>query len=40
VVSVHESKPVCQLAVSVVRGDGEAVLEGEAWCYTFVQARE
>jgi acyl dehydratase len=40
VVSVHESKPVCQLAVSVVRGDGEVVLKGEAWCYTFVQARE
>jgi acyl dehydratase len=36
VVSVHESKPVCQLAVSVVRGDGERVLEGEAWCYTFI----
>lgn len=39
VVSVHESKPVCQLAVSVVRQDGEEVLNGEAWCYTFVDAR-
>ena len=32
---VHESKPVCQLAVKVTRADGEVVLEGEAWCYTF-----
>ncbi len=35
VLSVHASKPVCQLKVEVVRGDGEVVLEGEAWCYTF-----
>jgi acyl dehydratase len=35
VLSVHASKPVCQLAISVVRQDGERVLEGEAWCYTF-----
>jgi len=35
VLSVHASKPVTQLAVAVVRGDGEVVLEGEAWCYTF-----
>lgn len=40
VVSVHASKPVCQLRVRITRdpGDGrpaEAVLEGEAWCYTF-----
>jgi acyl dehydratase len=34
VVSVHDSKPVTQLAVRVRRQDGEAVLEGEAWCYT------
>lgn len=34
VLSVHESKPVTQLAVVVKRGDGEVVLEGEAWCYT------
>jgi acyl dehydratase len=33
--SVHASKPVTQLAVKVVRGDGTVVLEGEAWCYTF-----
>ncbi len=36
VVSVHETKPVCQLRVSVTRQDGETVLEGEAWCYRFL----
>ena len=37
VLSVHERKPVCELAVQVVRGsDGETVLEGKAWCYRFV----
>ncbi len=35
VLHVHASKPVCQLAVSVKRQDGESVLSGEAWCYTF-----
>jgi len=35
VLSIHASKPVTQLAFEVVRGDGEVVLEGEAWCYTF-----
>jgi len=39
VLSVHVSKPVTQLAIEVVRGDGEPVLEGEAWCYTFSQVR-
>lgn len=39
VISVHETKPVCQLAVSVAREDGEEVLKGEAWCYTFIQER-
>jgi len=34
VLSVHESKPVVQLGVSVAREDGTVVLEGEAWCYT------
>jgi len=34
IVSVHESKPVCQLKVKVARQTGETVLEGEAWCYT------
>ena len=34
VVSVHDSKPVTQLAVVVKRSDGEVVLEGDVWCYT------
>lgn len=34
VAEVHATKPVCRLAVRVVRQDGETVLEGEAWCYT------
>ena len=35
VISRHETKPVTQLKIRVVRQDGEVVLEGEAWCYTF-----
>jgi acyl dehydratase len=35
VVSVHPSKPVTQLSITVRRQDGETVLEGEAWCYRF-----
>lgn len=35
VLSVHPSKPVTQLRIRVARQDGEVVLEGEAWCYTF-----
>ena len=35
VVSVHDTKPVTELAVAVTRQDGEVVLEGSAWCYTF-----
>jgi acyl dehydratase len=35
VLSVHARKPVSQLRIRVWRQDGEAVLEGEAWCYTF-----
>ena len=35
VVGVHATKPVTQLAIRVVREDGETVLDGEAWCYTF-----
>ena len=35
VMSVHESKPVCQLKIKVTRQTGETVLEGEAWCYRF-----
>jgi len=34
VLSVHETKPVTRLKVSITRQDGERVLEGEAWCYT------
>ena len=36
VLSVHESKPVCQLRMTVERDDGETVLEGDAWCYRFL----
>ena len=35
VLSVHATKPVTQLRIRVLRQTGEAVLEGEAWCYTF-----
>jgi acyl dehydratase len=35
VISIHETKPVSQLAFNITRQDGETVLEGEAWCYTF-----
>lgn len=35
VASVHATKPVTELRVRVSRQDGETVLEGEAWCYTF-----
>jgi acyl dehydratase len=38
VVSVHATKPVTQLQIRVTRQDGETVLEGEAWCYTFTPA--
>ena len=36
VLSVHATKPVTQLRMTVSRSDGERVLEGEAWCYTFL----
>lgn len=35
VLKVHESKPVTQLKIVISRQDGDVVLEGEAWCYTF-----
>ena len=35
VLQVHATKPVTQLKIAVTRQDGETVLEGEAWCYTF-----
>ena len=38
VMSVHETKPVTQLQIKVSRQNGETVLEGEAWCYTFSPA--
>ena len=34
VASVHPSKPVTQLRITVTRQTGETVLDGEAWCYT------
>jgi acyl dehydratase len=39
IMSIHASKPVTQLSVKVTRQDGETVLEGEAWCYTFTPTR-
>ena len=39
VISKHETKPVTQLKIKVSRQDGEIVLEGEAWCYTFTPGR-
>ncbi len=35
VLSVHPTKPVTQLKITVKRQNGEIVLDGEAWCYTF-----
>ena len=35
VVGRHETKPVTQLKIKITRHEGETVLEGEAWCYTF-----
>ena len=35
VLFVHATKPVIQLKMTVTRQEGETVLEGEAWCYTF-----
>jgi len=32
--SVHETKPVTQLRITVTRQTSETVLEGEAWCHT------
>ena len=34
VLSVHASKPVTQLKITITRQTGETVLEGVAWCYT------
>ena len=35
ILSVHETKPVTQLKIKITNQNGEIVLEGEAWCYTF-----
>ena len=35
VLKIHDTKPVTQLRVEVRRDDGELVLRGSAWCYTF-----
>lgn len=35
VTEVHPTKPVTRLQATVRRGDGEVVLKGECWCYTF-----
>ena len=35
ILKVHATKPVTHLRIKVRRQDGETVLEGEAWCYTF-----
>lgn len=40
VVSMHATKPVTQLKVTVTRQTGETVLEGEAWCYTLAPDRD
>ncbi len=40
VLSVHGTKPVTQLGITVRRQTGEIVLEGEAWCYKFQPAAE
>ena len=38
VLKVHATKPVTHLGVRISQQDGETVLEGEAWCYTFSPA--
>lgn len=37
VLSIHDSKPVTQLKVEITRQDQGLVLEGEAWCFTFLR---
>jgi acyl dehydratase len=34
ILELHKTKPVSKIGVKIVRGDGEVVLEGDAWCYT------
>jgi acyl dehydratase len=35
IVSKHGTKPVTNLQVRITNQQGDTVLEGEAWCYTF-----
>lgn len=35
IVSIHGTKPVTNLQVRITNQQGDTVLEGEAWCYTF-----
>jgi acyl dehydratase len=35
VLSVHATKPVTRLKITITQQDGEVVLDGEAWCYAF-----
>ena len=35
ILSIHATKPVTQLKMVITRQDGETVLEGDTWCYTF-----
>jgi len=35
ILSIHATKLVMQLKVAITRQNGETVLDGEAWCYTF-----
>jgi hypothetical protein len=35
VLSIHPTKPVTHLKITIKRQDGKTVLEGEAWRYTF-----
>jgi acyl dehydratase len=40
ILDVHQTKPVSKIGVKIVRGDGQVVLEGDAWCYTARPAAE
>jgi acyl dehydratase len=40
ILEVHQTKPVSKIGVKIVRGDGQVVLEGDAWCYTARPAAE
>ena len=36
VLSLHEKRPMTELKFTITRQTGETVLEGKAWCYTFL----